>query len=178
MNEKILKKALTGDKKAFGQLYNEYFDPLWRYVYSRIKNKEITSDIVSESFIALYENIKSIKYSKATKSYLYKIAKNKLIKFYSEEKTILLSEFSEDRIEIKKNTKRKISEKLIIKLEEILKKIPGNYEEVLRLRFLAGLKIREVAEILNKSEGNIKVLQNRAIKKAQALVNNNYKLKC
>jgi RNA polymerase sigma-70 factor (ECF subfamily) len=172
MNKQILKKALKGDKKSFEKLYREYFDGLWRYVYSRIKLKDITSDIVSESFIALYENVKSIKHYKAVKSYLYKIAKNKLIKYYSREKTVNLSEFDLDRFEIQQKETSKTQNKLIIKLEEILKKLPENYEEVLRLRFLANLKIKEVAKILDKTENNVKVMQNRAIKKAKTLIGN------
>ena len=178
MDENTLKRAIRGNKSAFSKVYNEYFNDLWRYVFSRLKNKEIASDIVSESFIALYENLKNIKYPKAIKSYLYKIAKNKMIKFYSEEKTLLLSEFELDRLEINLEENSKTSKKWSVRLEEVLSKLPKNYEDILRLRFLSGLKIKEVAEILNKTENNVKVLQNRAIKRAKEIIFNLYNIKC
>ena len=182
MNEGTLKKALTGDKKAFSQVYNQYFDSIWAYVYSRLRDKDVTSDILSESFIALYENVKNIKHHKAIKSYLYRIVKNKMIVYYKRERTVSLDEFNLDRIEFNSQAEDSKSEKqkknkLYIQLEKILLKLPKNYEEVLRLRFLAGLKIREVAEILNKTENNIKVMQNRAIKKAQEYVEIDLNLK-
>ena len=170
MDKKTLESAMAGDKKAFSKVYKEYFDGLWRYIYSRTKNKEVASDIVSESFIALYENIKNIRYARAIKSYLYRIAKNKMTKFFFEERSLSLSEFDLDRVEIKDREYTKRAEGLVVRLEEVLSRLPKRYEDVLRLRFLAGLKIREVAEVLGVSEGNVKVLQNRAIKKAQILV--------
>ncbi|MBU0975381.1 MAG: RNA polymerase sigma factor [Patescibacteria group bacterium] len=167
MNEAVLKKALSGDKKAFSQVYSYYFDDLWRWVYSRIKNKDITSDIISDSFIALYENIRNIKHPKALKSYLYKITKNRMIKFYAEEKPVNLSALDLDRIQIGnqlannqeiEDEKTDDNRRLEVKLEEVLSKLPKMYEEVLRLRFIAGMKIREVAEVLDKTEGNVSKL--------------------
>ena len=178
MDEKLLKKVISGDKKAFSMLYQILFDALWAYVYSRIKNKDITSDIVSDSFISFYENAKNIKYTRAVKSYLYRIAKNKMIKYYKREKTLLLSEFDLDRVIVEDRSEKKPPAKLILRLEKVLSKLPANYEDVLRLRFLSELKIKEVAELLGKSENNVKVTQNRAIKKAKKLVFNLYNIKC
>lgn len=184
MDEKTLKKALKGDRNGFEQVYREYFDGLWRYVFSRIRNREIASDIVSDSFIALFENIKNIKYPKALKSYLYKIAKNRMIKFYSEEKPRSITDFELDRLTFDKSEVEKESNHehqntgSKIKLEEVLKNLPENYSEVLRLRFLSGLKVKEVAEILEESEGNVKVLQNRAIKRSKEIIFSLYNLKC
>ncbi|MDD3647274.1 MAG: RNA polymerase sigma factor [Candidatus Dojkabacteria bacterium] len=208
MNEEVLKKALSGDKKAFSQVYSCYFDDLWRWVYSRIKNKDITSDIISDSFIALYENIRNIRHPKALKSYLYKITKNRMIKFYAEEKPVSLSVFDLDRLEVSdseiveqnsnevegqisreadKQRNRELDNQVnndeyegtnFVRLEEVLKSLPEIYEEVLRLRFIAGMKIKEVAEILGKTENNVKVIQNRAIRKSKQLVFKLYNIKC
>jgi RNA polymerase sigma-70 factor (ECF subfamily) len=180
ISEDILKKAISGDKKSFETIYNEYFNLIWLYIFSRIKDREQASDIVSDSFISLYENIKFIKFPKAVKSYLFKIVKNKLIKYYSREKTVSLTDFDLDRLNINNitNSISKDSSKSFLKIEAILAKLPKVYEEVLRLRFLSGLKIKEAAEVLNKSENNIKVIQNRAIKKARCIVFILYKIKC
>lgn len=176
MKEDILKKLIKGDRAAFAKFYNEHFDALWRYTYSRIKCKETSSDIISDSFISLYENIKNIKHHKAIKSYLYRIVRNKMIKYYKRQKTVTLDESKLDRIELSDKSDESISDgkrrkKLSIQLEKILTRLPKNYEEVLRLRFLADLKIKEVAKILDKSENNVKVIQNRAIKKAKEYAN-------
>lgn len=175
MKEKILAKAISGDKKAFAKIYNELFDGLWRYIMSRIGDKDITSDITSESFIALYENIKNIDESRAVKSYLYQIAKSKMTKHYKKEKSQPLSAYDLDWVEIKDDfsdskDKRETREQNRVHVEKILAELPDNYCEVLRLRFLSELKISEVAEILDKTESNIKVIQHRALKKAKELI--------
>ena len=178
MDVHTLKRVIQGDKDSFSKFYSANFDILWRYVLSRVRDRDVASDIVSESFVSLFENVKNVKNPKALKSYLYKIAKNKMIQFYSREKTIALSGFDLDRFEVKEKGERKIPKKMILKLEEVLEMLPENYAEVLRLRFLSGLKLREVAEVLGKKEGNVKVIQNRAIKKAKEIVYKLYKIKC
>lgn len=172
LSEKTLKKAISGNKKAFRKIYDELFEGVWAYVQSRIQNREVTNDIVSDSFLSLYENIENIKYPKAVKNYLYKIARSKLTSYYSKEKP--LSYNDEIKVNIL-NTENK-KEKKKIHVEKILSKLPENYREVLRLRFLSNLKIKEVAEIMDKTENNIKVMQHRAIKKANKLVKKDYNL--
>lgn len=177
MNVKVLKNVLKGDKDAFAKLYDEFFTPLWRYVYARTSSRSVTSDIVSDSFTSLYENRKSIKYAKAVKNYLYKIARNKIFQYYKREKTIQLSEFETDRLEKPERSKKENSKEVLKNVEKVLKNLPENYSEVLRLRFISGLKIREVAELLDKTESNIKVIQHRAVKKAQKLFSDEFNFK-
>lgn len=168
MDEKLIKKAIRGDKNAFAKIYREFVDDIWRYVFSRLKDKDLASDIVSESFISLFENIQNLKHPKALKSYLYKIAKSKMIAFYKREKVVTGFDF--DRVVVEETSHNpKKNDKIELEVEKILHNLPEKYQDVLRLRFLSGLTIKEVANILDTTEGNIKVIQNRALKKARSL---------
>jgi RNA polymerase sigma factor (sigma-70 family) len=51
----------------------------------------------------------------------------------------------------------------------LLSRLPERYRQVLELRFLQGLSVREVAAELGASEGNVRVLQHRAIRQAALL---------
>ncbi|MBN1618461.1 RNA polymerase sigma factor [Candidatus Dojkabacteria bacterium] len=184
----IYTQAIKGDKEAFETIYVELYDGLWRYVYSRIKNPDFSSDIVSESFIALFENLRNIQNVKAIKSYLYKIAINKMNAFYANNQTVPNLLFDADDILVANDTdiedadgyfqrmESATSKQKSIKLEAILSKLPARYQEVLRLRFLSNLSIKEVSDVMDISEGNVKVLQNRAIKKAKEIINSNENL--
>jgi len=57
----------------------------------------------------------------------------------------------------------------IIFLDKILSKLTVNYRKVLELRFLKGYTIAETSDELNLTEENVKVLQHRALKKANQL---------
>ncbi len=188
MTEKTLKAAIDGNKDAFKDIYEALFDNLWKYTRSRCANSEIASDITAESFAALFENIENIKYTKAVKTYLYRICQNKLKHWYKREKSVSFENTSLDEViadqdslfekqELIERTKQKNqnNKKVTLKVEEILKNLPESYEEVLRLRFLAKLKIKETAEIMDTSEGNIKVMQHRALKKAKKIALNLFK---
>jgi len=172
LDEKILENAIKGDKKAFKYIYEKLFDSLWYFIYSRIKDKEVANDIISDSFVSLFENIKSVKYPKAVKNYLYKIAINKLNSHYKKPKDV---PFDEAYIQIEVKTKSSSNSKQF-NLEEILRKLPEKYQNVLRLRFLSNLSIKEVSEITGSSIDNVKVMQFRAIKQAKSIAKQIYNI--
>ena len=164
-----LQAAIAGDKQSFWKLYEVWFDEVWAYVYSRLGDREEAKDLVSEAFITLYKHITNISHPKAVKSYLFRIVKSDMSKRFAKKEPIAYSEewidvavVEEEPSESNNNTKK-------INVEKMLKELPDSYQEVLRLRFLSGLKIREVAEVMGKTEQNVKVLQHRAIKKAREI---------
>lgn len=163
------------DKKTLLTIYESNFDFLWAYIYSRIRNKEIASDIVSESFLILFENLENIKFEKAIKNYLFKIAINLMYKEFQREKGIPFDETFSDCVVIsnEENSSNSYEKKQkVIKLEQVLSCLSERYSEILRLRYLSNLSINEIAELLNLSIGNVKVLLHRAIAKAKEIVNN------
>jgi RNA polymerase sigma-70 factor (ECF subfamily) len=171
-------KEMKNTAKEYKKIYLKNFEGLWRYVLSRVRNKEVAEDIVSESFIALFDNLKNIVHKEAIRAYLYRIAQNKIVDSYRNKKEISMNSDYFDNISEMKNEKSKTNiGSLEAKTERVLCALPQSYQEVLRLRYLSGLKLSEVATLLNKSLGNIKVIQNRALKKAKQIAINNLLLK-
>jgi RNA polymerase sigma-70 factor (ECF subfamily) len=60
--KKIIKRAIAGDEKSAGELYTIYIDPLYRYVFSRVRSKNDSEDIVQDVFLKLYKNLKNISF--------------------------------------------------------------------------------------------------------------------
>jgi len=171
--EKLVSKAQKGDKKSFSQLFDIFYDKIFRYVKFRVEDSE-AEDLVGEIFLKTIQNIK--KYSKTKNarfsSWIFRIAHNSVIDFYRKKREFLGIDESADGedffIQIKdeaptpeEHTHQRFETQ---KMYEALKTIPGNQREILELKFLEGFSNTEIAEITGKSEGNIRIIQLRALR--------------
>ncbi|MCS6789288.1 MAG: sigma-70 family RNA polymerase sigma factor [Patescibacteria group bacterium] len=163
----IIKKAKNGDAEAFGLLYDYYFEQIYRFIYLKVSHKEDAEDLAHQVFLQALKKMKDYEYKGLPfSSWLYKIARNEIVDFYRSKKTnTTLEELenvlsSDDDIDIKDKLDLKIQ---LEKVKEAIKKIKPEYQDIIIMRFIEDLSIKEVAEILDKTEGSIKLMQHRAI---------------
>lgn len=62
--EHIVKQAQAGDQSAFAELYEMYYDPIYRYVSFKCGNKIEAEDLSGEVFLKMIESIHTFKFSK------------------------------------------------------------------------------------------------------------------
>jgi RNA polymerase sigma-70 factor (ECF subfamily) len=169
-------KFINGDKSAFEIIYERNYELVFRFIYSRCGQKEKSQDITSETFLSLIELIK--KYNKSSKlsSFIIGIAFIKLKNSYRHEKYFFNSENFEfiDLSEINQEESEGKSSK-IKDLHSFIRKLKPNYQKVIKLRFLENKSINDVAKELNLTSANIRVIQNRAIKKLKIYFKNGNK---
>ena len=173
----ILKKALKGKKEAFSEIYDFYVVRIFRFIYLKTSSKETAEDLTSEVFLRYWKRIKKGMQDKSLsesiandriKPFLYKISRNLIIDFYRK-KEVLTVEINEEIKEKIKDQGEDILAEISAKqeVEEIMKalhKIKGEYREVIILRYIEELSVAEVAEIMGKNSGSVRVLLHRAIK--------------
>ncbi len=160
----------------FGKVYQKYSDKIFKFVYFKTSDYYLAEDITGEVFTRAWKNWDKFK-PDYTQAWFYRIANNLIIDHWrkqknkketSLEKTMESSSepsYDEDLIEkMSKDNK-------ILKLNTALKKLPNKLKEVAILRFIDELSAREVGEILNLSEVNVRVLQYRALKKLKEYFN-------
>lgn len=160
--EILVRQAIDGNQLAFTQLYEEYFNRVYRYIYLRVNSQPEAEDLTQEVFIKALQAIGSYKW-KGTPfvAWLFRIAHNQLIDHLrkkTKEKTTTLDEAitvvaKEDPVVM---TEQKIE---VEELATALDRLTLAQREVVSLRFIAGLSIAEVAKALGKSEGTVKALQ-------------------
>jgi len=173
--EKLVKSAQLGEKEALEALYSHFFNQIYYYVYSRINNVHDAQEIVSEVFLSMVEGITKFKGDSSFKNYLFGICKNKIRDFirnkYKASDYVLQSNFAENSFE--NLTTDEVDYTYRNKLRDVLKNIyklmKPRYAKVLDLRFNKMNSIDETAAILGISENNVKVIQHRAIKQANAI---------
>lgn len=170
----LVNQAQEGNEKALIALYQKYLNPIYRYVFSKVGNVQETEDITSEVFLKVVRNLHSFKGESSFKNWLYKIAKNTLADYWRahyKKSTVSIEEFLEIDLTDKPNPGiGEDIEKEMFKKEQMVDKIlnilPENYHLILDLRFLKNYSLKDIANELNITISNVKVLQYRALKKA------------
>lgn len=168
MNSAISKELMEG-------LYQEFKMPLFRYVFSRVGHREVADDIVSSAFINFFKYLLKSDSSKEHhfRGLLYKITKNEIAEHFnasSRHQWIDVAEIDildEQSIGPFEEMEIKISMEAV---DAAIERLPEYYKELIRLRHIAQLEYSEIAQLLNKKEGTIRVALHRAVIMAQESV--------
>ncbi len=164
-----LAKKASHDEQAFEQLYNIFFPKIYQYIYHRVNSKEITEDLVSDIFLKVVRNLPSLKNPEDIKSWTFSIAKNSLIDHYRKagRKKEDSSEAVSDDLTFQTETPEDslLDQEHSQEILSALNILSEEQQEVIQLRFIHELKIKEIASVMNKSEGAIKGLLYRGLNK-------------
>jgi len=177
--EKLVGKAQKGDRSSFNMLFDIYFDRIYRYIGFRVPEDDI-EDLTGDIFLKFVENIANYKLVKGASfsAWLFRIAHNRVIDFYRKKKEILGIGTDEDDNfwEILPDEKElKPDEKVLVlerekQIREVLTKLPASYREILELKFLEDFSNLEISQITGKSEGNIRIIQLRALREMRKYI--------
>jgi RNA polymerase sigma-70 factor (ECF subfamily) len=170
--EKLVLKIQNGDKDAFGEIYDNYVDKIYRFILFKVSSQEQAEDLTSEVFLKFLEKIEKDKENGEIEidnllAFLFKMARNLVIDFYrkSENSAFSLDDFDFDITDENGNLADQVQLKDDISgLQAGLKKIKESYREVVILYYLEGFSIEEIADILEKNQGAIRVQIHRAMK--------------
>ncbi len=171
--EQIIARAIRGESSAFGSLYGNYQPQIYRFVYLKVSHREEAEDLTHQVFLSAWQNIHTYReQGYPFSSWLYQIARNKVIDFYRAKKNeSSLDAFDPDAFGEKETVTERTE--LSLGLEHLKKALRGmrpEYQEIIVLRFVEELSLKEVANTLAKTEGAVKLLQHRAIKNLRALL--------
>ena len=169
----LITEAKGGEAEAFGRLYDYYLPMIYRFILLKVGHREEAEDLTHQVFLKAWQNMSN--YSEKGfpfSSWLYRIAKNSIIDHYRRAKP---STNIDDLVNIEELISRpdigKIDEKEeLAKIMKSIGKLKETEKDVIIMRFVEDLSVKEVSDALNKSEGAVKVIQHRAIKKLQELL--------
>ncbi|MDB4940388.1 MAG: polymerase ECF-type sigma factor, polymerase sigma-70 factor, subfamily [Candidatus Doudnabacteria bacterium] len=166
----LILKAKKGEEQAFGELYELYFDKIFKFIYYRVSHKEVAEDLTEDVFIKAWTSIKTVK-ENSFSGWLYQIAKNKVIDYYRQKKATVDIEEIQNILEsdenLSENTNTIIEKRVFM---EALKQLTPEQQIIIKLKFIEDLDNSEISDLISKSEGSIRVVQHRAILKLQELI--------
>lgn len=146
-------------KRKFLKLYKQLKEPIYRFVYFKVSRREIAEDLASEVFLKSWNYCKDNKVENS-RALFYKIARNTIINYYKKHKPLSLEPDFDIGTE----------DKNLLDIQKAISKLSENYREIVSLYYIEGFSHKEIAEILNKSESNIKTTAHRGLKKLKELV--------
>ena len=153
------------DPKAFGELYEKYFDRIFNFIYRQTDDEELTADLSSQTFLNALRNVNNFEYRGVPVSaWFYRIASNEVNKHYRKVKRDKVFSIEEAKVrEIVEQGDDGWDEELVKRLLEYLKDLPTEMLEVLELRFFEDKDFNEIAFILNITESGAKMRTYRAL---------------
>ena len=158
-------------------LYEEHLGTVYRFIYSKVGNREEAEDLTSQVFLKAIRGVDETRTAQSLQAWLFQVARTTLADhwraFYR-----LPSHSLDDLLAIgwdypsPQAEEGAIDNAVAARAQFILDRLPARYREVLTCRFLLNYSLKETATRMNLSEANVKVLQFRALKKASQIEDN------
>jgi RNA polymerase sigma-70 factor, ECF subfamily len=157
----LAREATSQNADAFTALYRRYVTPLYRYLYHRLGNEKDAEDLTAQVFMDALEGLASYRERGCFSSWLFTIARRRLTDLYRQRPTDPLEDDLPDisfdlQSVLEKNENH-------VRLNQLLGDLDAERCELLQLRFAAGLEFSEIASLLGKSEGSVKMTLYRTL---------------
>ncbi len=165
------------EKEFFTKIYDTYKDEMFYTAYVILQNKQDAEDVVQESFVPVLLNLDKMRSNSSRKNwnFIVTIVKNKAFNLYKRKKRKQEMEvpeeewdemdFVDEDLEIKTIEKEQVG--LVMQL---LAQMNESYRDILLMRYYHGMKVTEIAGIVDKTPDNIRHISKRAKKKLQSML--------
>ena len=166
--------ARTGDKEAFGLLYDHYHSSVYRFLLYRTRSPQLAEDLTSETFFRALRSMNGFRWQgKDFGAWLMTIARNLCTDHFKAGRTRL--ELTTEDMGAHDDATEGPEEAVLASLTnealmEALTRLPEEQRDCLVMRFLQGLSIAETAAVLDRSEGAVKQLQLRGVRNLAKLL--------
>jgi len=162
----LVRAAQSGDARAFGELYERYRQPLYRYCLARSESPHEAEDLVSDVFLKAMESLARYRdQGLPFIAFLYRVARNAAIDRSRKNKGSSLFEMSVEprsATDVEGDVARSQEVDAILRA---MRKIKPEYREVILLRFVEGYSAADVAKLLDKAEKAVWNLQQRGLER-------------
>ncbi len=170
--EWVLIKTAQSNPAAFRPLYDKYFEQIFRFIFRRTADQNISADLCSQVFLKALQKLGSYQFKGVPFSaWLYRIASNEIAQFYREDKKnrVISLETTQlsDLIDEMEETNNESLRRAMITAIDTLK---INDLQLIEMRFFEQRPFKEIAEILDITESNAKVKTYRILEKLKKTI--------
>lgn len=160
--------------EQFGAIYDQYIEKIYRFIYLKVNTEEVAQDITSKVFLRAWEAYSKPKNEIANiGAFLYKVAGNAVIDHYRERgrSNVVSSEIVPEAIDLG----RDIQEKAILNadisvIKRAIQKLQKDHQDIIIWHYLEDMPIKNIAELMNKPEGTIRVMLHRGLKSLRGVI--------
>ena len=150
-------------------MYANYADDIFRFIYVHVRDEMLAEDLTSDTFAKAWQKIDGFDF-RHPRAWLYTIARNRIADHWRTHHTVPLAEGfdpEDERESIEIEVDRKLAKANLL---EGIGKLPEAMRSVISLRFIEGYSARQTALALGLTEGNVRLVQYRALKKLKGLL--------
>jgi len=175
----VYRVVVLHNREAFDTLYLRYIERIRKFIGFKISRPEDVEDLCADVFWRTWQYLTTkegvdIKHFRA---FLYQVARNAVANFYRSQGRIpemMDIDDPEEYTEIKDSRIGILEEHLraqdIDALVEAVQKLREPLREVIALRFFEELEMQEIAEVIGKKQGNVRVLIHRGVRELQKII--------
>lgn len=173
INQIYLLQASSGNAEAFGKVFDNLGKSVYRFILFKVSFRhEVAEDLSSQAFLKVWEAVTAEdgKKIKNLTAFLYQVARNLVIDYYrhaGKEELPLLYDLPEEALST--NTTVEV---LPSEVEKMLSELNAESREIIWLKYVEGLSVKEICQIVDKSSGAVRVIIHRAKKELKAKIGN------
>jgi RNA polymerase sigma-70 factor (ECF subfamily) len=168
----LVQRAIGRDAEAFGRLYDMHVNRVYRHIYYRVGNEQDAEDMTQQVFFKAWQAID--RYKKTASpfiAWLMTISHNLVVDFYrtKKDKAYLEAEVLANGSASSPDQAAETSFEQQ-RLQRAILQLGGDEQKVVILRFMEGFEFAEIAFLMKKKEGNVRVILHRALVKLRNIL--------
>lgn len=158
--KELVLRARQGDKEAFSQLYSQVYQDLYRFALYTLRNKQDAEDVVSDTVVAAFEQIRKLRETEAFRGWIFKILSNickRKLKGYINKTTELPEDLASMDGDMAEDTQVRLAFAALTEEERF----------IISMHIFAGYTSKEIGRILHMSHNTVRSKESRALKKME-----------
>ena len=173
----LVKDSLAGNEASFEALVSKYLDPVHRFAYRLIGDREAAQDVTQETFLKVWKSLSRFRSGESFRAWIFTIARNTATDYLRKKKSITFSKLSNDdfAFETTVASDEDLPDETLAKLQDtqalqkVLHQLPIEYQTVLILHYQEDLTFDEIGKTMDKPLNTVKSWHRRALLKLREL---------
>ncbi|HSK93577.1 MAG TPA: sigma-70 family RNA polymerase sigma factor [Candidatus Angelobacter sp.] len=158
----------------FERVYDEHVVGIYRFVYARVGNHPDAEDLTAQVFVRAVEQLETDRAPAQVAAWLYRVAHNAIADYWRAFYRLPIVGVDQvapgwEPVAPGQSVPADGPDRAADRARRLLRRLPANYRRVLELRFLERRSVAETARAMGISDGNARVLQYRALRRAALL---------
>lgn len=148
--------------------FEKYVEFIYKYIFFMVKDHQIAEDLTQETFIKAHIKSHQYKGNSELKTWLYRIAYTTTMNYFRKKHPI--PTLFDSPIQVKSAEESFLEKSDLEELYQAISKLKLSYKQVILLRKIQQLSVKETASVLRWSESKVKMTTARAIEKLQKMI--------
>ncbi len=148
-----IRAAQAGDRSAFAQLVDRYWDRLYRWLYHLTRDRHAAEDLTQETFLRALAAVKTFRAGSNFRAWVFRIGHNNFVNQKRAERRTK-HQLPEDAAapELNSAETRAENREVLEVVQRAVADLPSDFRAALLLRVYEGMSFRDVAQALNTTE--------------------------